>query len=211
MKYPSEPETCCAIDVVDQLAKGQLREQYGRSFKNSPDYLFELQEKKDAQEKACAAEVLTNSPVEPAHGPDSMHTTRTPMCAARTSMHTARTQAQSKQAKHELKPLTVNLDPNRTARLLEELKTQQTVIEDLIEKLTGTNPATCMHRTLPADGHKYMARANQHTDRTQAARSVHFVPWRDEKKRWLDPYEERMVYPFGSFDIGNNEGGIFET
>jgi hypothetical protein len=204
MKYPSEPETCCAVDVVDQLAKGQLRDQYSSSFENYPDFLSELQEKKDSQEKACAAKVLTNNQEEPAHGPDSQHTARTPM-------HTARMQVQPEQAKHELNPLTTNLDPNRTAKLLEDLKTQQIVIEDLIEKLTGANQATCMHRTLPADGHKYTARANQHTGHTQVARSVYFVPWCDEKKRWLYPFEKRVVYPFGILDIGNNEGGLFET
>ena len=81
MKYPSEPEepeTCCAIDVVDQLVKEQSSENYGKSFKNYPDYLSELQEKKDAQEKACAAEAKSNNLEELGCGPDGSHAGRVP-------------------------------------------------------------------------------------------------------------------------------------
>ena len=116
--------------------------------------MFELQEKKKTQEKACAANASTNSPVEPAHGPHTSHANRAPQSeklemahggSTRTdSSDTNRGPAQTEQPTLELKPFLANL------RFLEDLKAlqmviwgilmkaQQTVIGDLIEKLTST-------------------------------------------------------------------------
>ena len=159
MKYLSEPselETCYTINVVDQSVKEQSREDYGKSFKNYPDYLSELHEKKTAQEKACAAEAKPDTLEDLTHGPHTSHTDRTP--------------AQPEQPTPEPKLLPANLSFLEKLKALQMviqsiiMRAQQSVIGDLIEKVTGTTPATCEVRTSPVDHHT--VRTDFHTVRT---------------------------------------------
>jgi hypothetical protein len=78
MKCTSEPEKCCWLDAVDQLAKEQSRRQFGpdgpdtRSMRKYSDYLDNL------HEEMCAAEANFDDLGELECGPDESHTCRVP-------------------------------------------------------------------------------------------------------------------------------------
>ncbi|XP_078178918.1 uncharacterized protein LOC144573105 [Carex rostrata] len=190
MKYPSETETCCWLDVVDQLAKEQSRRQYRpdgsdtRIMSNYSDYLDNL------QEEMCAAEANFEDLDELGHGRDESHAGRVPQSEGLENRERGSDEADTRSSRDpsepdadrikahteppipELKPLPANLryefpdpnnscpvilnadlDPARILIFLEDLKAQQIVIEDLIEKVICTHPATCKLRTLPANQH----------------------------------------------------------
>ncbi|XP_078178563.1 uncharacterized protein LOC144572763 [Carex rostrata] len=151
MKCPSETETCCWLGVVDQLAKEQSRRQYrpDESHAGRVPQFEGLENRERGSDEADARS--SHDPSEPD--------------ADRVKVHT-------EPPTPELKPFPANLryefpdpnnscpmifnadlDPARILRFLEDLKAQQTVIEDLIKKVISTHPATCKLRTLPANQH----------------------------------------------------------
>ena len=77
MKYPSEPETCCAVDVVDQLVKEQSREDFSKLFKDFPDFLADPQMQEAVRQNLCAAEAKADDLEAVGHRPDGSHTNRT--------------------------------------------------------------------------------------------------------------------------------------
>jgi len=194
MKCPSEPETCCAIDVVDRSAKEQSCKQFGSLFKDYPDYLADPQVQEAVLKSMCAAEAKFDSLKELSRGPDRSHMGRTPQSEGpegdeqgsdkpdTSASHgpdktdTDRLQTQTEQPTPEFKPLPANLryefpEPNKSCPVILNadldldhnlrfkalqmvirgivMAAQQTLIGDLIKKVTGT----CEFRTLPADHH----------------------------------------------------------
>ena len=115
--------------LMDQLAKGQLREGYGSSVKNYPNYLSDLQDDTSEFETICTADMKPVCLGEFPYGPYPDHTDRTPeefqtekleiekepkaQAEAEAygphKIHTDRTTSQTEQITPELKPLPATL------------------------------------------------------------------------------------------------------
>ncbi|XP_078169208.1 uncharacterized protein LOC144563599 [Carex rostrata] len=144
----AEPEACCTINMEDQLAKGQLREGYGSSIKNYPDYLSELQVKTSELESVYGADVKAADLGELGCDPHQPHASRMPWSegleagrsesdgadarsecesnppdATRLDHDATRVKDQTEKLTPELKPLPVNfryefLDPDKSCPVI---------------------------------------------------------------------------------------------